>query len=117
MESSPKSNFNNSEDGLKEAISKIFYIKEKRIPFAYQETLANCGPLAITNGINALSGINSKFTVTKDFPQSPQGIRKLLAENQELRATIFNTAPSTEISKSNYALQSGHISNLIKKLD
>lgn len=101
----------------KESISKIFNIREKRIPFARQETLANCGPLAIANGLNALQSVNPNYKVPKDFLVSSFAIRKLLASNEDLRKTAFGTLSSSEIQKDNRPLQTGHIANVIKKLE
>jgi hypothetical protein len=114
----PKGKEDNIKKLHKESISKIFFIKEKRIPFIHQKTRANCGPLSIVNGVSALKGINNKFNLSNDknFPQTSQGIRKLLSSDEKLRTTSFGIAPSTEIEEDNYILEGGHISNLIKKI-
>lgn len=100
----------------KEAIIKVFNIEGKKIPFAPQKTPANCGPLSITNGINALQGVNEKFKIPKDFPISSAGIRKLFAENEELRRSYLGVESSEQIKNDNYALQGEHIKNVIEKL-
>ncbi len=113
-----KSNDGSKEGGIhKESIAKVFSINEKRIPFVHQETLANCGPLSIVNGIQALKNVNEKFIIPSDFPISSQGIRKLLSENEELRTTVFGTRKDTEIKQDNHVVESGHIANIIKKLE
>ncbi len=99
-----------------EFLAKVFNIEGKRIPFAHQKTSANCGPLSISNGVNALAGINEKFTIPKDFPISSGGIRDLLAKNEELRKYYLGITLSEEIKGDNYALQGEHISNVIKML-
>lgn len=99
-----------------EAILKVFNLEGKRIPFAHQETIANCGPLSITNGVNALSGVNEKFSIPKDFPIYSAGIRKLLAENEDLRRSYQGIESSEKIKKDDCALQGEHIANIIKKL-
>ena len=103
-----------------ESISKIFYLEGKRIPFTHQETLANCGPLSITNGISALKGINNEFKLfgdDKKFPETSHEIRKLLSSDPNLKTTIWGTASSTEIEKDNYRLEMKQIANLIKRLE
>ena len=99
-----------------ESISKVFYIEGKRIPFTHQKTLANCGPLAIANGVNALRGVNDKFNLSKEFPSSSQGIRKLLSSDPDLRRSYKGVELATEIEKDSCVLQGEHIANLIKKL-
>jgi hypothetical protein len=112
-----KINFTKKENPIhKEAIMRVFNIEGKRIPFAHQETSANCGPLAITNGVNALAGVNEKFIVPKDFPISSEGIRKLLAGDENLRSSYLGIESSDEIKKDNYALKGEHIKNIIDKL-
>jgi len=100
----------------KEGVMKVFNIEGKRIPFAQQKTPANCGPLSISNGINALSGVNEKFEIPKDFPSSSDGIRKLLSENTELRRSYLGIESSEEIKSDSYPLKGEHFANIIKKL-
>ncbi len=100
-----------------ESFHKIFNIRDKKVPFAHQKTLANCGPLAIVNGLNALKGINSKFKSPKEFPLSSGGIRKLLLNDQALRTEVLGIRIATdEIAKDDYAIDAQHIANIIKKL-
>ena len=99
-----------------EQIAKVFSVKEKRIPFTHQETPANCGPLAIVNGLRALAEVNKKFNLPKDFPLSSKGIRELLAKEEVLRKSYKGTEHDEEIKKDTYALQGEHLSNILKKI-
>ena len=114
----PKNKDNSTEKFHEEKISKVFYLNEKRIPFVHQKTPANCGPLSIVNGISALKGVNDKFDLSKDtkFPQTSEGIRKLLGDDYVLRTTVFGSYPSEEIKKDDYVLEGGHVINLIKRI-
>ncbi len=100
----------------KESISRIFYLKDKRIPFVHQETPANCGPLAIANGLQALKNIQPKLRIPDSFAVSSAGIRKLLASDPDLKNTLHGFPNASDIAKDNYVLNTLHISNILERL-
>lgn len=101
---------------LKETISKIYNIGDHRIKFFYQETPANCGPLAVVNGMVTLAEVSDKFVIPEDFPKTSKAIRDYLIANAKLRRTSFTYVSSDEISNNDKALESGHIRNLVHDL-